>query len=99
MGDSFTCGHYIQAIPETIDKVDIRMARWAKHDFGSLCASTGRMRREIRGAHVRFGLDDAADAPSNTVVMDQMDADELARDEEGVLAGVKGTRKLSGHVA
>jgi hypothetical protein len=57
------------------------------------------VRREILWTHIRFGLNNPPDAPRNAVVVDQMCADEFARNEESVLAGVKGAGKLSGHVA
>jgi hypothetical protein len=46
------------------------MAWWAEHDFGSVCAATGRVRGEIFGAHVRFGLNDPPDAPPDAIVVD-----------------------------
>jgi hypothetical protein len=58
------------------------------------------VRREILGAHIRFGLNDAPDALRATVVVDEMQANELARNEECVLASIEGAGEFfSGHVA
>ena len=86
---AFARRYDVHAIPEAIDEINVRMSGRAEHDFRPLRASTGRVCREILGAHVGFGLYDAADAPSVAVVVDQVHADELARDKERVLAGVK----------
>jgi hypothetical protein len=57
------------------------------------------MSSEILWAEVRLSLDDPPYAPLYTVVVDEMNANEVARNEEGVLAGVKRAWKLSSHVA
>ena len=75
-------GHDIQAIPEAVNEVDIGMACLTKHDFGTRGASLGRVCGEIFGTHVRFGLDDAADAHRTCVIVDEVHADEVTRDGE-----------------
>jgi hypothetical protein len=74
------------------------MSGRAEHDLRPLRASTGRVRRQVFGAHVGFSLYDAADAPSTAVVVDQVHADEFARDTESVFAGIKGARQFFNHV-
>ena len=49
----------------------------------------GGDRRKIVRAHVRFSLNDSAYALRTAVVVNEMKSDELARHEEGVLAGIK----------
>jgi hypothetical protein len=57
------------------------------------------VRREILRAQVRLRLDDTPNPARYTVIVDQLDADEFARNEEGVLTSVKGEGQLSSHVA
>jgi len=46
------------------------MSGGTEHDFGSVCAAAGRMRREILGTQIRFGLNDSTDAFLDAVVVD-----------------------------
>src|SRR5207245_3570865 len=84
------CRHDFHAMPEAIDEINISMSGRAEHDFRSLRASTRRVCREILGPHVGFSFYDPACAAATAILVDQVHADEFARDNESVLAGVEG---------
>ena len=99
MRDALARGHHVHAVPEPIDEIDIRMARWPEHDFVALSTTSGRMCREIFGTHIRFGLDDATDSLVSTDIVDEAQTEQLACDEEGVFASIERAGNFFGHVA
>jgi len=77
----------VQAIPEAVDEVDVRMPWRAEHDLGARCASSGGVGREVGRSLISLGLDDAADTFHAAIIVNQVFSDELARDCQGAARG------------
>src|SRR5688572_24375111 len=87
--------HDVEAVPEAVDEVDICMTRRSEHDLGALGPAARGMCSQIPRALVGLGLDDPPDLPAGRAGVDQMHAEEVARDQER-FAGIEGEGKSGG---
>jgi hypothetical protein len=65
----------VQAVPETVDQVHVRMARRAVHDARARRQAPRRVRREVARTLVSLGLDDSADAQQLAVPVHEVRPD------------------------
>ncbi len=75
--------HDVQAVPEAIDEVDICMTGRPEHHFRALRAAARGMRRQIARSLVGLGLDDPPDLAASGTGVDEVHAEQVARDQQG----------------
>ena len=77
-------GDGVDAVVEAVDEVDVGVAWGSEHDFGAWGAAFGGVGREVVGAEVGFGFDDAAGAEEAVDLVGEGCAEEVAGDFAGV---------------
>ena len=90
---TFGFGDDIHAEMHAINEIDVGVAGWAEHSFGARREAASGMGGEVVGAEIGFGLDDFADAAGAVGDVDEVFAEQFARDEGGVPV-VEGARQF-----
>ncbi len=82
MGDAFFSNHHVYAVPEAVDEVDICVAGRAEHDLVAGSSASGGVCGEVLRPLIGLNLDDSAYATGAVVVMHQMHAEQIPRDDQ-----------------
>ena len=92
-GHVFDIGDDVGAQVATVNQIDVDETARAVKNFRAFGQAFVRVRRRVKLAHVRFGLDDNAACQTVAQVRDEFFADKFAGDRQAV-AQVKFTRKF-----
>src|ERR1700722_12054092 len=95
MGNTRRRGHYVEAVPEAVNEIDIGVPGLAKHDLCTCSAAASGVCGEIFRPHVGLRLDDAPDAECASIVVHEMHTDEITGNSQRA-RGVEAARKFAG---